>query len=145
MNSFEQDDRDFAEMIFKNAANQDFFGPAMGNEIERDILVDRIQRPHNIKMCRTGIINDDNGIPYLVKERIGKIIDCGHMVNSLEQVLGQCIYGHLVCTRCQLYICEWCGAKVCEDCVIITQGGIVLCPEHEFRRKLKAIQVFLFG
>lgn len=137
--NFMDDDREFVENIFKNAANQQMNGPAIGSELSRDAILDRYDRLRGISQTRVAVTVDENGIPSSIRERLGQIIECGHMVTALEHVLGQCIFGHLVCVRCELHTCQWCGAKVCHDCVIITRCGLVLCPMHETRRKFRAI------
>jgi hypothetical protein len=141
---FFDDDREFVEDIFKKAANQEMHGPGIGNEKSRDIILDRFDDLKGISQTQVSMTVDENGIPNVLKERLGKIIECGHMVTALEHILGQCIYGHFVCTRCELHSCQWCGAKVCNNCVIITRGGLVLCPMHETRRMIRAITSSFF-
>jgi len=135
-NHFNDDEKAFTDMIFKNAGNQDLYGPGMNNEISRDIIDDRYGKIEVVKneMITTRV--DGNGTPYIYRERVGKILDCGHMASSLEEILGQCVLGHFVCHRCELHVCDICGAKVCLSCLRIKTNGTKICPMHNFFRRL---------
>lgn len=143
-NAFSKEDREFQEMLMRNAAKQDLYGGA-GNELSKDVVEDIIGRRKTISSVGTMTRTDEYGMPYVYRERVGKILDCGHMAYSLEGFLGECIYGHTVCSRCQLYTCEWCGVKLCDICVQILDNGTVLCGGHEGRRYLKMAKALLLG
>ena len=139
-NAFSKEDREFQEMLMRNAAKQDLYGGA-GNELSKDVVEDIIGRRKTLSSVGTMTRIDEYGMPYVYRERVGKVLDCGHMAYSLEGFLGECSYGHTVCTRCQLYICEWCGRKLCDNCLNITGDGIMICSSHTFRRVAR----FLLG
>ena len=139
-NAFSKEDREFQEMLMRNAAKQDLYGGA-GNELAQDIVEDIIGRRRILSSVGTMTKIDEYGMPYVYRERVGKILDCGHMAYSLEGFLGECSYGHTVCNRCQLYTCEWCGRKMCDNCLNITGDGIMICSSHTFRQ----IARFLLG
>lgn len=136
-NAFSKEDRMFQEMLMRNAAKQDLYGGAV-NELSKDVVEDILGRRMDISAQATIIKTDVNGMPYVYRERLGTILDCGHMAYSLEGFLGKCSYGHTVCSRCQLYTCEWCGRKLCDNCLNITREGIMICSSHTLRRLLKA-------
>ncbi len=143
-NAFSKEDREFQEMLMRNAAKQDLYGGA-GNELAQDIVEDIIGRRKVLSSVGTMTKIDEYGMPYVYRERVGKILDCGHMAYSLEGFLGECFYGHTVCNRCQLYTCDWCGVKLCDKCVQILENGVVLCGGHEGRRYLKMAKALLLG
>lgn len=131
-NAFSKEDREFQEMLMRNAAKQDLYGGA-GNELTRDVLEDRIGIRRTISSVGTMVKQDDSGMPYVLRERVGTILECGHMVYSLEGILGECNRGHIVCNRCQLYTCEWCGIRLCEKCVTRLEDGTITCGGHFFQ------------
>lgn len=138
-NAFSKEDREFQEMLIRNAAKQDLYG-GTGNELAQDIVEDIIGRRRVISTA--GIVTriDENGMPYILRQRNGKVLDCGHLVYSLEGILGECWHGHLICNRCQMYTCEWCGMRLCEKCVVKFEGKIT-CGGHP----LKELGIILFG
>ncbi len=133
MATFRKEDREFSERLFKNAQQQESAG-SLGSEQVKEFLVDRLGELTPIKFEFTGLQIDQKGLPVVHTERVGVLLDCGHKVHSLDEVLGRCRYGHTVCTRCQLYTCAACGEKLCDkDVLWIEEGGIreALCLEHE--------------
>ncbi len=141
-NAFSKEDREFQEMLMRNAAKQDLYGGTV-NELAQDIVEDIIGRRRVLSSVGTMTKIDEYGMPYVYRERVGKILDCGHMAYSLEGFLGECFYGHTVCTRCQLYTCDWCGVKLCDKCVQILNDGTILCGRHEGRRYFLMTKDFL--
>ncbi len=127
--SFRRKDHRYAEEMFRRAAQQDSTGP-VGSEMRRDVLVDRYGNQEPIKLESSRIIQDENGIPLAITERVGRELDCGHIVTSVDQVLGICKYGHLVCVRDHLFTCAHCGAKLCEKDAELLPGGSVVCFSH---------------
>lgn len=96
-NAFSKEDREFQEMLMRNAANQDLYG-GVGNELSQDIVENIFGGRRVLSSVGTMTRIDENGMPYVYRERVGKILDCGHMAYSLEGFLGECFYGHTVCT-----------------------------------------------
>lgn len=143
-NAFSKEDREFQEMLMRNAAKQDLYGGDV-NELSKDVVEDIIGRRKTISSVGTMTRTDEYGMPYVYRERMGKVLDCGHMAYSLEGFLGECIHGHTVCSRCQLYTCDWCGVKLCDICVQILDNGVILCGGHEGRRYLKMAKALLLG
>jgi len=139
-NAFSKEDKMFQEMLMRNAAKQDLYGGA-GNELSQDVIEDIIGRRKPLSSVGTMTKIDEYGTPYVYRERVGKILDCGHMAYSLEGVLGECDHGHLVCNRCQLYTCEYCGKRLCDKCVVRMDDGKITCGRHFF---LELIDIF-FG
>lgn len=131
-NVFDKEDRMFQEMLMRNAAKQDLYGGMIGNEIAQDIVEDIIGRRKVLSSVGTMVKTGPDGMPYVLRERVGKVLDCGHMIYSLEGFLGICHYGHEVCNRCQLFTCEWCGVKICEKCMRMTSDGEIVCKKHCF-------------
>ena len=72
-------------------------------------------------------IGPDNA-PIIISEQRAKILDCGHAVTSLAQVLGMCSYGHIVCDREKLYRCTKCRSILCAKEVEYVENQPV-CPE----------------
>lgn len=142
--AFRKDDREFAEMIFKNAAQQDL-GGNIGSEMSRDVIIDQWGIKEEVSYRVSAIRTDENGIPYVYNERGGKVLSCGHVAHSLGEVAGKCLCGSTVCVRCQLYTCEWCGATVCDRCAVKCKNGTILCQRHEVKRKLLVAKQFLLG
>ena len=127
--SFRRKDQQYAEELFRRAAQQENNSP-IGSETRRDVLVDRYGNLEPIKLETTRIIQDENGIPLAITERVGRELHCGHIVTSVDQVLGICKYGHIVCIRDQLFTCGHCGAKLCELDAELLPGGSVVCFSH---------------
>ena len=140
-NSFSKEDKEFQEMIMRAAANQDLYGAGVTNEMAQDVVEDQFGYRKILSSNGTMIKTGPDGMPFVLRERVGKVLDCGHMVYSLEGYLGQCINGHEVCTRCQLHICDWCGVQVCDKCLTIYKDGTKTCGKHPFR----AFNKFLTG
>ena len=141
-NSFSKEDKEFQEMLMRNAAKQDLYG-GFGSELSKDVVEDILGRRKDVGIQVTVIKTDANGVPYVYRERVGNVLDCGHMAYSLEGFLGECIHGHTVCTRCELYTCDWCGVKLCDNCVQILNDGTILCGGHEGRRYFLMTKDFL--
>lgn len=126
---FRRNDQRYAEELFRRAAHQENDGH-FGSEIRRDVLVDRYGNLEPIKLESSRIIQDEDGIPLAITERVGRELHCGHIVTSIEQVLGICKYDHLVCVRDHLFTCAHCGAKLCERDAELLPGGSVVCFSH---------------
>ena len=141
---FKREDREFQEMIFNNAAQQGLFGP-MGNEITREVVIDPWGRKEEITYKATIVQMGPDGIPTVITEIASRELSCRHIVNSAQQVSGRCKYGCLVCNQCPLITCQWCGAKICEGCLIVTGDGIPICNAHRGRRILTAVGNLLLG
>ena len=139
-NAFSKEDKEFQEMLMRNAAKQDLYG-GIGNELSQDIVEDVIGRRRVLSSVGTVIKTGNDGLPYVLRERTGKVLDCGHMAYSLEGFLGECHLGHSVCTRCQLFTCDWCGVKICDLCSIIYNDGLRICGYH----RLREFKKFLTG
>jgi len=142
--AFSKDDQDFAEMLFRNAGQQDLYG-GVGNELFRDIVIDKWGGENVVRQEISVIRTDENGIPFLYRERTGKILDCGHLPGGLEGVGGMCDYGHMICAQCSLYVCDWCGAKLCDYCVIILNNGMTICSEHRGKLLWKRMKGLIAG
>ena len=140
-NSFSKEDKMFQEMLMRNAANQDLYGGMVGNELNQDIVEDQIGSRKVLSSIGTIVKTGPDGMPYVIRERVGKILDCGHMVYSLEGFGGECYNGHSMCHNCGLYICEWCGVKICDLCSIVYQDGLRICGYH----RLRMLKRFLIG
>ena len=57
---------------------------------------------------------DDFGTPQVTSEVRGQIMDCGHALRSPGDLLGKCSYGHLICHRHELRLCDGgCGKIIC--------------------------------
>jgi|GEM_PF-6553914 len=133
MSTYRKRDREFSEDIFRNAEQQDVNGNgSLGNEMEREFLLDESTGEIiPIKIKYTALIMDIHGMP-LVQTDIGNfLLSCGHRPCSLEQVQGMCVYGHTVCTKCQLYICSICGEKLCDRDVLWLDEETAYCSEHD--------------
>ncbi len=131
-NAFSKEDREFQEMLMRNAAKQDLYGGAV-NELSKDVVEDIIGRRRVLSSVGTMTKIDEYGMPYVYRERVGKILDCGHMAYSLEGFSGECHLGHSVCNRCNLYICDWCGVKICDLCSVVYNDGLRICGYHRIR------------
>ena len=128
--SFRRKDHQYAEEQFRRAAHQENDSGQFGSEIRRDVLVDQYGNLEPIKLESTRIIQDENGIPLAITERVGRQLHCGHIVTSVDQVLGICKYDHLICVRDHLFTCAHCGAKLCERDAELLPGGSVICFSH---------------
>lgn len=134
-NSLRKNEREFLEMILRNAAKQDMTG-ATGSEISRDIIPDRWGlKKKVIKQELSGIAEDVNGMPLAISQREGVEVDCGHIVYSIEGVLGRCGYGHLLCIKEKLYTCPICRIRCCERETVIFTDGSSVCSRRKCRRK----------
>ncbi len=126
---FRKNDNDFSQDLFRSAEQQRALGQ-LGNELRRDVLIDRSGNQLPIKHEFSRLRIDEDGMPMIETGRVGLLLDCGHMVHSLEEVLGSCRYGHTVCAKDQLYTCAVCGEKVCELDVAQLRGGATVCLDH---------------
>lgn len=132
MAPFRKEDREFAERLFKNAQRQS--AGSLGSEQLKEFLVDpKTGELLPVKFENTSLQIDQQGIPVVSTERINIMGACGHRICSLEQVLGKCKNGHLICTLCKgrFFTCEICGQKLCDLDVILVDDEIPVCPEHD--------------
>lgn len=72
------------------------------------------------------VVGPDN-IPRVINEQRAKVLDCGHIVTSLSEILGMCDFGHILCYREKLYKCSECKRILCIDDVEEKDGNII-CP-----------------
>jgi len=133
-NPFRKKDSDFLLEVQKNLEAQMGF-EHVGQEESVDIVVDPLGSIQDLGGERSGIVSDVEGTPHVYKQRISRLLDCGHMVHSREQILGQCSYGHTVCTLETLYTCGYCRAKLCDKDVIIWTNGSTTCDSRKCKRK----------
>ena len=137
---FRKSGREFSEQIIKNAVQQKANGP-LGNQLQRDFIVDECGNQQSTKYQFTGLRIGQDGIPLVYTESVGVVLDgCGHRVFGQDEILGRCRYGHVVCTKCQLYTCTMCGEKICPRDMVELEDGSVICHEHQTTVLLQGIR-----
>jgi len=139
----------FSEMLSRNAEQQEQLGN-LGNEIHRERILDRNGLRHiDIAYDVSRLIVDEYGIPTIIRERIGKQLDCRHIAVSIDQVGAICAFGHVLCRECLLFTCDICGDKCCELDTTFLRDGRFVCAMHgqtlgwnNFKRIMR--KIFLF-
>ena len=118
-----------SEALRKRAALQDAVG-VTGTELKRDFLVGRGGNKREISGQLRGIKVDEHGLPQILTESYGTVLDCGHTAYSPSDVQGQCYRGHTICVNgCFLYGCVICGERLC-DREVVWEDDEPVCPEH---------------
>ena len=143
-NHFRKKNRTRSEEMLRRASFQNTLG-VTGNELKRTLITngDGVKRD----LCGEikGIRVDENGLPQVLTERYGTVLDCGHIAFSPSDVQGQCYRGHNICTKdCYLYTCALCGVKLC-DLEVEWEGEEPVCPEHEDEIIRMKIKMAAFG
>lgn len=144
-NHFRKKNRTRSEEMLRRASFQNTLG-VTGNELKRTLFTngDGVKRD----LCGEikGIRVDENGLPQILTERYGTVLDCGHIAFSQSDVQGQCYRGHSVCVNENLYTCalSGCGAKLC-DHEVVWEEDEPLCPEHEDEIARMKFKLAAFG
>lgn len=88
---------------------------------------------HNLGGNSHRVIIDQNDLPNVVAEQHGRVLSCGHSINSINEVGGKCSHGHIVCKQHRFYICshENCRKILCDLEVVWDDEGNPKCPNHD--------------
>lgn len=128
--NYQQENDDFDDMLSRGVNPEDFLG-TIGSEAFAESVITRHGIKKNIHFEFSGMKVDRHGIPIVIRERIGKQLDCGHIALRLEDVLGICSRGHIICHRHRFYKCAWCGDIICDlDKVYQLRDGRFVCGNH---------------
>jgi hypothetical protein len=127
-NQFRKKNRTQSEEMIKRASFQKSLG-ITGSELKRDFIVGSNGIRKEMGSQLKGIRVDKNGLPQVMVERYGKILDCGHIANSQSDIQGECYMGHTICVNDLLYICVLCGEILC-DREVDWEEDEPVCPEH---------------
>jgi hypothetical protein len=100
----------------------------VSSESLHQILTDRFGCRHDIGGRLYDVILPPDNIPRIVGEEHARILDCGHAITSLKEILGVCDYGHILCYREKLYRCAKCGRFICKLDIIEIEGAL-FCPD----------------
>lgn len=137
-----EDEEEFQNLIRRNLQQQPLF-ESIGNEISRDVIVDKTGFQRNISAEASGLKTDANGIPIVHKERYSKKLDCGHIAHSREDVYGICDFGHTVCSECGLKKCENCGRNICFKETVESDDDSVICTHCNRSKLLSTLFIFV--
>lgn len=121
LNQFERDQllQWFAHQSDQNSKSSD--------SINR-IITDRGGRQHSIGGELHCVIMGDDSIPRGIAQEHNQVLDCGHIVSSMSDVLGMCDFGHIICREHELYTCQKCRRLMC-DRELQQKKGRNFCPD----------------
>ena len=98
------------------------------NEARQLLLGDRFGNFYNLGGESHSVVVDSDSIPHVLSQEQAMILDCGHAVTSLSQVLGRCDMGHIICNRHQFVRCPECKSVLC-DSDLVEKDGELVCPK----------------
>ncbi len=104
-------------------------GQKSGSIIRR-ILTDQFGQQHNLGGETSNVVVDNQGIPYVITEQHARVLDCGCVATSLDQVGGMCGNAHIVCKKHSLDRCGECGKPICGH-EAIQRNGKTVCSDHD--------------
>ena len=142
-NHFRKKNRTRSEEMLRRASFQNTLG-VTGNELKRNFIMSKDGAKTEISGEIKGIRVNEQGLPQVLTERYGTVLDCGHIAFSGSDVQGTCYMGHTVCERDILYRCSLCGAPLC-DIEVEWEGDEPVCPEHEDEIIRMKIKMTAFG
>ena len=143
-NHFRKKNRTRSEEMLKRVSFQNTLG-VTGSELKRTSITTRDGREKDLFGEIKGIRVNEQGLPQVLTESYGTVLDCGHIAFSQSDVQGTCYMGHIICTKdCYLYSCVLCGAKLC-DLEVEWEGEEPVCPEHEDEIVRMKIKMAAFG
>ena len=143
-NHFRKKNRTRSEEMLRRASFQNTLG-VTGNELKRNFIMSKDGAKTEISGEIKGIRVNEQGLPQVLTESYGTVLDCGHIAFSQSDVQGTCYMGHIICTKdCYLYSCVLCGAKLC-DLEVEWEGEEPVCPEHEDEIIRMKIKMAAFG
>ena len=144
-NHFRKKNRTRSEEMLRRASFQNTLG-VTGNELKRNFIMSKDGAKTEISGEIKGIRVNEQGLPQVLTERYGTVLDCGHIAFSGSDVQGTCYMGHIICAKeyCYLYSCVLCGAKLC-DLEVEWEGEEPVCPEHEDEIIRMKIKMAAFG
>lgn len=141
-NPFRKNNREFSGKIFKQASQQK---ASIGSEHKKEYLTDGNGYNILVRDEFAGLEKDENGLPIIMSEKIGILLDCSHRVYSLDGISGRCKNNCLICLKCNLYTCQECGEKVCDKCLIKVDNDKVICKDHIYSLALKKAGAGLYS
>ena len=142
-NHFRKKNRTKSEEMLRRASFQNTLG-VTGSELKRTLITTRDGGKKDLFGEIKGIRVDENGLPQVLTEKYGTVLDCGHIAFSRSEIQGTCYMGHTVCERDILYRCSLCGAPLC-DIEVEWEGDEPVCPEHEDEIIRMKIKMTAFG
>lgn len=98
------------------------------NESTRRVMSDNNGNIYDMGGDSHGVVVNVDSIPHIISEQHAKILDCGHTVTSLSQVLGRCDFGHILCHKHQFWMCAECRRIVCQF-EVQEKDGMSVCPK----------------
>lgn len=119
----DQERQDLLEFL----AQQQEIGPKSA-EVSKMVLSDLKGNKYDLGEQSSGVIVDQNGIPHVFTEQRAIILDCGHSISDLSQVLGKCNFGHIICQKDKLMRCSRCRKIMCEF-DMVERDGIIICTD----------------
>jgi hypothetical protein len=98
------------------------------SEIIGRIVTDRAGEKHILGGESHEVIIGEDSIPRIISQQHVHVLDCGHIVTTISEVMGACDYGHIICHRHELYMCQECRKLLC-DKDVEEKDGKAICHE----------------
>ena len=116
------------EILLQQIQEQMEQGPKSLEEIQGTVT-DKSGTVYNLGGKKSGVFVDENNIPRNLTEIRGMTLDCGHIVPGFVEGLQKCDFGHIICSKHQLYRCHKCKKLLC-DIEVEWEDGKPVCPDH---------------
>ncbi len=144
-NHFRKKNRTRSEEMLKRVSFQNTLG-VTGSELKRTSITTRDGGEKDLFGEMKGIRVNEQGLPQVLTEKYGTVLDCGHTAFSESDVQGACYMGHIICSKeyCYLYTCVLCGTILC-DLEVVWEDDEPVCPEHEDEIIRMKIKMTAFG
>jgi len=114
--------------MLQSQLGQHISGNVSEEQIHR-VIRDRNGREYDLGGRMHEVQIDSMGVPRVVLWEEGRLLDCGHVVESVNQV-SVCNQGHVVCARHPLTYCGRCGRPLCLLCSYEIVDAQAICTDH---------------
>lgn len=142
-NHFRKKNRTRSEEMLRRVSFQNTLG-VTGSELKKTTIITRDGGREDLFGEIKGIRVNEQGLPQVLTERYGTVLDCGHVAFSRSDFQGTCYMGHTVCEKENIYRCSLCGAPLC-DIEVVWEDDEPVCPEHEDEIASMKIKMAAFG
>lgn len=120
-----QNDREQLARLFSRQAPIDP-GPKSAETVQR-FVDDTEGVSHDVGGEFQKVVVGPDSMPRVVSEQHARVLDCGHVVTSMSEILAMCDFGHFLCYREKLCRCSECRRNLCiED--VEERNGEIICP-----------------